>query len=332
MVALDDQGAVVRPALLWNDLRSAPQAAEVTERLGGPRACAAAIGSVPTGSFTVTKLRWMSEHEPDNAARTAAVLLPHDYLTYLLGGRAVMTTDHGDASGTGYYSPVDRTWRPDLAAWALRRAEPPALPAIAEPSAVVGRAASGAAVAAGTGDNMAAAFGLGIGPGDVVVSIGTSGTAFCVSATPSAGSDRRSVRVRRRRGRLHAAVLHDQCRPDPHGDRGVARCRPRQPRRTRAVRARRCERHRVAALPGRRAHPEPTERQRGAAWADLGDHPGRSGPGRGGGAAVLVGGRHRRARRGPAAGDRDRRGRAESGGQAVGARRLGNRRGLRRAG
>ena len=186
MVALDDQGAVVRPALLWNDLRSAPQAAEVTERLGGPRACAAAIGSVPTGSFTVTKLRWMSEHEPDNAARTAAVLLPHDYLTYLLGGRAVMTTDHGDASGTGYYSPVDRTWRPDLAAWALRRAEPPALPAIAEPSAVVGRAASGAAVAAGTGDNMAAAFGLGIGPGDVVVSIGTSGTAFCVSATPSA--------------------------------------------------------------------------------------------------------------------------------------------------
>ncbi len=128
MVALDVEGAVVRPALLWNDLRSAPQAAEVTEHLGGPRACAAAIGSVPTGSFTVTKLRWMAEHEPDNAARTAAVLLPHDYLTYLLGGRAAMTTDHGDASGTGYYSPVDRAWRPDLAAWALRRAEPPVLP------------------------------------------------------------------------------------------------------------------------------------------------------------------------------------------------------------
>lgn len=186
MVALDADGAPVRPALLWNDLRSAPQAAEVVARLGGPSACAAAIGSVPTGSFTVTKLRWMAEHEPDVAARTAAVLLPHDYLTWLLSGRSSMTTDHGDASGTGYYSPADRAWRPDLAAWALDRAEAPILPALAAPSAVVGQTASGALIGAGTGDNMAAALGLGIGPGEVVVSIGTSGTAFCVSPTPSA--------------------------------------------------------------------------------------------------------------------------------------------------
>jgi xylulokinase len=186
MVALRADGAAVRPALLWNDLRSSSQAAEVVERLGGPAACAAAIGSVPTASFTVTKLRWMAEHEPANAARTAAVLLPHDYLTWRLGGQAAMSTDHGDASGTGYYSPALRTWRPDLAAWALDRAEPPTLPTVAGPAAVVGETGWGALVGAGTGDNMAAAFGLGIGPGDVMVSIGTSGTASCISPAPAA--------------------------------------------------------------------------------------------------------------------------------------------------
>ena len=77
----------------------------VVDHLGGPQACADAIGSVPAASFTVTKLRWMAENEPDNARRTASVLLPHDWLTWMLGGRADMTTDHGDASGTGYYSP-----------------------------------------------------------------------------------------------------------------------------------------------------------------------------------------------------------------------------------
>ena len=73
MVALDAAGAVIRPAILWNDLRSAPQAAEVVDHLGGPDDCAKAIGFVPTASMTVTKLRWMAEHEPDNAARTTAV-------------------------------------------------------------------------------------------------------------------------------------------------------------------------------------------------------------------------------------------------------------------
>jgi xylulokinase len=193
MVALDEAGAVVRPALLWNDLRSAPQITQVVDHLGGPAACAAAIGSVPAASFTVTKLRWMSEHEPDNAARTAAVLLPHDWLTWMLAGGpesgASMTTDQGDASGTGYYSPASRAWLPEVAQWALGRAagDPQVLlPRIAAPSEVVGRTASGAALGAGTGDNMAAAVGLGLGPGDVAVSIGTSGTAFCVTDTPAA--------------------------------------------------------------------------------------------------------------------------------------------------
>ena len=192
MVALDAAGRVVRPALLWNDLRSAPQIDTVVSHLGGPQACASTIGSLPAASFTVTKLRWMAENEPANAQATAAVALPHDWLTWMLAGGpgsgAELTTDHGDASGTGYYSPARREWLPDVAAWALGRAPGagPALPRIADPGQVVGRTASGALLAAGTGDNMAAALGLSLAEGEVAVSIGTSGTVFCVSDQPSA--------------------------------------------------------------------------------------------------------------------------------------------------
>ncbi|MEP6981440.1 MAG: xylulokinase, partial [Nakamurella sp.] len=186
MVCLDEDDEVVRPALLWNDLRSASQAVEVVDHLGGPRACAEAIGSVPGASFTVTKLRWLAEHEPDNAARTATVALPHDWLTWKLAGGAAggITTDHGDASGTGYYSPARRTWRPEVVAWAL--GHEPALPLLADPGAIVGQTSWGAVLSAGTGDNMGAALALGLRPGDVAVSVGTSGTAFCVTDTPSA--------------------------------------------------------------------------------------------------------------------------------------------------
>ncbi len=192
MVALDADGRVVRPALLWNDLRSAPQARSVVDHLGGAQPCADLIGSVPTASFTVTKLRWMAENEPDHAARTAAVLLPHDWLTWRLAGDgdgaagAEYTTDHGDASGTGYYAPTSREWLPEMASWGLGRTSPVQLPRLVAPGATAGTTRSGAILSAGTGDNMAAALGLAIGPGDVVVSIGTSGTAFCVADGGSA--------------------------------------------------------------------------------------------------------------------------------------------------
>ena len=195
MVALDSAGAVVRPALLWNDLRSAPQIDTVVAHLGGPKQCAGLIGSLPVASFTVTKLRWMAEDEPENAASTAAIALPHDWLSWMLAGgpgsAAELTTDHGDASGTGYYSPALRAWLPEVAAWALGRepGDAPRLPRIVGPGEVAGRTPSGAVLAAGTGDNMAAALGLSIGDGDVVVSIGTSGTVFCVSDEPSADSE-----------------------------------------------------------------------------------------------------------------------------------------------
>jgi xylulokinase len=185
MVVLDEAGQVIRPALLWNDMRSAPQAAELIAEMGGPAEWARRTGSVPTASFTVTKLRWLAENEPDSAARTDRVLLPHDWLTWrLAGAREEATTDRGDASGTGYFSPAAGRWLPDLAEAALRR--PVRLPRVADPAEIVARTPGGAALSAGTGDNMGAALGLGLGLGEVVVSIGTSGTAYAVAATPAA--------------------------------------------------------------------------------------------------------------------------------------------------
>ncbi|RIJ78584.1 xylulokinase [Nakamurella silvestris] len=185
MVALDEAGAVVRPALLWNDLRSAPQTAALIKEFGGAQATADSVGSVLAASFTVTKLRWLAENEPENAARVAGVLLPHDWLTWQLGGRrSAPATDRGDASGTGYFATATGQWRPDLLRLALGHdAE---LPLVAAPNAVVGRTGSGAVLSAGTGDNMAAALGLGLVNGDVAVSIGTSGAAFAVTDSPIA--------------------------------------------------------------------------------------------------------------------------------------------------
>jgi xylulokinase len=187
MVVLDDSGAVIRDAMLWNDVKSAPQAAALVSEFGGAAEWAARTGSVPTMSFTVTKLRWLAENEPGHAARVHRVLLPHDWLTWKLAGgdpRAEPTTDRGDASGTGYFSPAEGAWLPDYAERALGR--PVALPRVARPAEIVGRTPWGAALSAGTGDNMGAALGLGLLDGDVAVSIGTSGTAYAAAAKESA--------------------------------------------------------------------------------------------------------------------------------------------------
>ena len=186
MVALDAAGDVVRDALLWNDTRSAAQARRLTDQFGGPRAWAEQTGSVPTAAFTIAKLGWLAEHEPDNARRTTAVLLPHDWLTMKLRGVAAAesTTDRGDASGTGYYSPAAGRYLPERITEVLGHAV--VLPRVAGACEAVGRTASGAVVAPGTGDNAAAALGLGLEPGDVVVSLGTSGTVYGVSASPAA--------------------------------------------------------------------------------------------------------------------------------------------------
>ncbi|MEA2243846.1 MAG: xylulokinase [Solirubrobacteraceae bacterium] len=193
-VCLDGDGEVLRPALLWNDTRSAAAASELVTELGtgddGRRAWAEAVGSVPVAAFTVAKLRWLAEHEPDNVRRTAAVCLPHDWLTWRLtganGGDALeqITTDRGDASGTGYWSPATGTYRLDLLERALGRGV--LLPRVLGPSEPAGETAGAALLGAGTGDNAGAALGLGAAAGDVIISIGTSGTVFAVNDTATA--------------------------------------------------------------------------------------------------------------------------------------------------
>jgi xylulokinase len=183
MVALDGGGEPVRPALLWNDTRSAGAVEALIAEHGGPQACAEAVGSVLVASFTVTKLRWLRDHEPEQAARVERVLLPHDYVSaHLAEPGTAPFTDRGDASGTGYYSAREERWRPDLLEAALGRAA--ALPDVVAPGASAGRARGGQVLGAGTGDNMAAALGMDLAPGDVLVSIGTSGVASTVTRTP----------------------------------------------------------------------------------------------------------------------------------------------------
>lgn len=185
MVLVDDEADPVRDALLWNDNRSAPQAAALIDELGGPDAWAEATGSVPVASFTVTKLRWVAEHEAEVAERASGVMLPHDWLTHRLrGGGAGPTTDRGDASGTGYWSPATGDYRTDLLRTAFGRELE--VPRVADPREAVGETPGGIVLAPGTGDNMGAALGLELEPGDVVVSLGTSGTVFAVGDRPTA--------------------------------------------------------------------------------------------------------------------------------------------------
>ena len=180
MVTLDENGELVRDALLWNDNRSAPDAKDLIAELGGPTVWADAVGSVPVASMTVAKVRWMARAEPENAARTAAVVLPHDWLSWQIGGRSFApTTDRGDASGTCYFDATSNRYRNDLVKIAIGHDLD--LPRVAAPSEVIGYTPGGIAIAPGTGDNMAGGLGLGVTTGDAIVSLGTSGTAFTKS-------------------------------------------------------------------------------------------------------------------------------------------------------
>ena len=189
MVALDADGRVIRPALLWNDTRSAGAAADLIAEFGA-EALAQRTGLVPVASFTITKLRWLRDREPENAARVAAVALPHDWLTWRLRGFGPegessrgpvleeLVTDRSDASGTGYWNPATDGYDVDLLVAALGHET--VLPRVLGPDEWVPDQA-GRRVGPGAGDNAGAALGLEAQPGDVVISIGTSGTVFAVS-------------------------------------------------------------------------------------------------------------------------------------------------------
>ncbi|MGA5440218.1 xylulokinase [Streptomyces griseoincarnatus] len=185
LVTLDEHGEPVRPALLWNDVRSAPQASRLVEELGGAKAWADRTGSLPTASFTVTKWAWLAEHEPDAVRATKAVRLPHDYLTERLTGQG--TTDRGDASGTGWWASATEAYDEEILAHV--GLDPALLPRVVRSGEVAGTVrdghdlpfSKGTLVACGTGDNAAAALGLGVRPGTPVMSLGTSGTVYAVS-------------------------------------------------------------------------------------------------------------------------------------------------------
>ena len=187
MVCLSATGEVVRPALLWNDTRSAAAADDLVAELG-EQAWAEATGTVPVASITATKLRWLATNEPENAARTAAVCLPHDWLTWKLRGTGSLddlVTDRGDASGTGYFAAQTGEYRRDLLARAFGR-DDVVLPRVLGPADDAGTTPDGIRLGPGTGDNAGAALGLGAATGDVVVSLGTSGVVSAVSPKPTA--------------------------------------------------------------------------------------------------------------------------------------------------
>jgi xylulokinase len=186
MVALDESGEVIRPALLWNDTRSAAQAESLNSEMGGNQAIADAVGSVLVASFTASKVRWMAENEKKNADRVHSIALPHDWLSWQLqGGKdfSKLFTDRSDASGTGYFDPKSSTYRRDILAKALLSDREIYLPTIIAPSTFGGTTSAGIPIAPGVGDNAGAALGVQAEPGDVVISLGTSGTAFAVSTT-----------------------------------------------------------------------------------------------------------------------------------------------------
>lgn len=199
-VLLDDEGEVVRPAILWNDQRTAAECDEI-RRLVGPERLIEVTGNDALTGFTAPKLLWVRRHEPDNWAKVRHVLLPKDYVRFrLTDGFAV---DVADGSGTILFDLAARTWSPEmLAALDL---DPSFLPPTFEGPVVTGGVTKAAAeatglragtpVVAGGGDQTANAVGVGaVSPGVVALSLGTSGVVFATTAGPSIEA----------RGRVHA--------------------------------------------------------------------------------------------------------------------------------
>ena len=231
MVILDKQGNVIRDAMLWNDTSSAPQAAALIEKLGaapaqngepedpiarGKQRWVKAVGSSPVASYTLTKVAWVAENEPENAKKIAAICLPHDWLSWRIAGYGpvaegedahleALFTDRSDASGTIYYDAASNEYRRDLIAMVLEAAEGAeaaqshaeaivlptvlgprdAAPVKADPAIAGKNVEGGCLLAPGGGDNAMASLGLGMAVGDVSISLGTSGVAAAISENPT---------------------------------------------------------------------------------------------------------------------------------------------------
>jgi xylulokinase len=195
LVVLDEKMQCIRPAKLWNDTETSSQNVEILQRLGGSSAWFDRFGIIPLTGYTLSKLLWLQQREPENFARIRHILLPHDYLNYWLTGR--LAAEFGDASGTAYFDVRRRAWATEpLAAidggsnFLIR-----ALPEIIEADSIVGPLRPEAAsalglstaclVSAGGGDNMMGAIGTGnVVEGVVTISLGTSSTIYSFSDHP----------------------------------------------------------------------------------------------------------------------------------------------------
>jgi xylulokinase len=174
LVALDADDRVLRPAILWNDQRTAAECQQIEETVGRERLIELTGNRALTG-FTAPKLLWLRRHEPDVYARIARIALPKDYVRLRLCGEHA--TDVSDASGTLLLDVAGRRWSDEvLGALELERAW---LPRVLESAEVCGHSSDGIPVAAGGGDQAAGALGVGVDrPGPVSVVLGTSGVVF----------------------------------------------------------------------------------------------------------------------------------------------------------
>ena len=192
LVALDADGTVIRPAKLWNDTTSTPQLELLREQIGA-ESWVKSVGSLPTSAFTLSKLAWFAENEPEGFARLTRICLPHDWLTLRLSGRHV--TDRSEASGTGYWSAAQHRYLQEyLALVDPEREWAPMLPEVLGADDAAGTIAPDAAnalglrpdvvIGPGGGDIHAVGLGLAVEPGDVVYTIGTSGVVFTTAQDP----------------------------------------------------------------------------------------------------------------------------------------------------
>lgn len=192
-VPVDAEGNVLAPAKLWCDTSTTAECARIMQAAGGEARTIELAGNPILAGYTASKLPWTKAHRPEAYARLATILLPHDYLNFVLTGQRFC--EYGDASGTGWLDVRTRTWSTAL----LRATDPDrdlsaCLPPVAAPDALFDIDAPIAAqlglspatkVAVGGGDNMMAAIGTGcVEEGRLAMSLGTSGTLFAYSATP----------------------------------------------------------------------------------------------------------------------------------------------------
>jgi xylulokinase len=181
MVVLDEAGKVIRPALLWNDTRSSESASALNKEFPNIHEL---TGSQLVASFTAAKVRWLRDNEPENAKRVSAIALPHDWLSWKLSGSSSIQdlfTDRSDASGTGYFDSKSNKYVREIVKASLGKSEV-CLPRIIAPNDF-GFDSGKLKISAGAGDNASGALGVGAVLGDLVISLGTSGTAFAVTNT-----------------------------------------------------------------------------------------------------------------------------------------------------